>query len=87
MTRSVMALSLTALSVVTLAGMALSGMTLSVMALSVMAGRVPATHPRPVGLRRTLYNRRCAGGRDTLGHDDPGGEPMAHDCLPLSNWS
>jgi len=44
----------------------------------VMAGRVPVTHPQPVGPLRRLYNRRCVGGRDTPGHD---GESMisSHD--------
>ena len=37
--------------------------------LSVMAGRVPANDPQPVGAALALYNRRCAGGRDTPGHD------------------
>jgi hypothetical protein len=30
---------------------------------------VPATHPWSVGPPRTLYNRQCAGGWNTPGHD------------------
>jgi hypothetical protein len=36
----------------------------------VMAGRVPAIHPQSVDAPQTLYNRRCAGSRDTPGYDD-----------------
>src|SRR5690348_1175088 len=39
---------------------------------SVMAGRVPATRPQSVEPPLTWYNRQCAGGRDTSGHDGEG---------------
>ena len=31
--------------------------------------RLPARHPRSMGLLPRLDNRPCAGGRDTPGHD------------------
>src|SRR6185437_2631799 len=48
-------------------------------------GVVPATRPRLVGPPRRLYNRRCAGGRDTPAHDDFGEGPSATTAYRVSH--